>query len=530
MPYVVDLDPTQITDRAAFGLPTLTNEAPPLFRCRGDFSLQELGAEATTLGWDTAFAIRLTDVNAVLRSSGNYPRAFAIVIDSGQNWTLKDGRFGTWQLARGGSGGIMFVSTPIDDGSMTFGGQSYSLKGATVYVSVKLKYIPQKSGMAAFTLGDQTFHGRGSADGDNSALEIDDLITDPVARSEQDPAVVIQNITYPNPAPPVWVQALINEAFRAWFTQNIVRFAYVFATVNLNERAAEERFQWVKPTYTSYAYFDGITDDNSYFGVLNMTDDRSADGLTNQLAPGAIPRGARAGFSISMERFLEKLVLPGLAKGFPHAATSDFKMTGNNTIIENTRPIETDKVRVNGINYTPRIQKFVLQIIGAEIQIRTLTKIEISPGIRAWVDGTSYQEIIVVTKPDGSQTLDFRQTREPLQNHWIDKDIGIIITEIIIGIVGAVAGIVAGAVIKGAVKIIIALVIIAIVAGLAAATPALIAAVAGGGAAAALPPIDLLILNSTAPIRWPGASKFTLTSAGLNGSFQLGGNPGFQGS
>ena len=170
-----------------------------------------------------------------------------------------------------------------------------------------------------------------------------------------------------------------------------------------------------------------------------------------------------------------------------------------------------------------------VQIVGSEVQVRTLTKIEISPGIRAWVDCTSYQEIIVVTKPDGSQTLDFKQAREPLQNHWIDKDWWVTLTEVIIGIVGAVAGAVAGKIIQGAAKILIALIIIAIVAGLAAATPELVAKVAGGGAAEALPPINIIVLNSTAPIKWPGASEFTLTSAALNGSFQLGGNPGFLG-
>ena len=531
MPYdVLEVDPTQVTDRADLGLPSLTTGASPLFRRRDELSPQELGLEGTTLGWDTAFAIRLPDVNSALKNSGNYPKDFAGVIDQEEKWELKDGKFGTWQLARGGSGGIVFVSIPIDDGLMTYGEKSYPLKGATVYVSVKLRYVPQKPSLTDIDVGGRTFQIQPlSSDGDDPELEIDDLITDPMARSVQDPAVVIQNITYTGTEPKPSTQALIKEAFQEWFNKNVVRFAYVFATVNLNERAAEERFQWVKPTYTSYAYFDGSTDDNSYFGVLNMTEDRSADGLTNQLAPGSIPSGARAGFSIGMERFLEKLVLPGLAKGFPHASTSDFKMTSNNTIIENTRPIESDKVKVNGIDYTPMIQKFVLQVIGSEVQIRTLTKIEISPGIRAWVDCTSYQEIIVVNKPNGTQTLDFKQTREPFKNHWIEKDPWVTITEIIIGIVGAVAGAVAAKILQGAVKIMIALIIIAIVAGLAAATPELVAKVAGGGAAEALPPIDLIVLNSTAPVNWPGASKFTLTSAGLNGSFQLGGNPGFSG-
>lgn len=526
MPVELTLDdPTAVTDRSLFALPTMTDGAPPLFVRRDEMSAAMLAAEGTTLGWDTTFAIRLKDVNAVLAKSGAYPRDFSGVIDPEQNWEIKDGKFGTWQMARGGSGGIVFLSMPVTAGTMTFGANSYPLAGTTVYVSIKLKYVPQKTGANEVTVGDVTLHvGRL---GDNEAIQVDDLISDPTARSEADPAVVIQNITFSGPPPTALVQALMNEGFRQWFNAHLSIFAYVFATVSLNERAAEERFQWVKPTYTSYAYLDGTTDENSIFGVLNMTDDRSPEGLTNQLAPGAITSGARAGFSISMERFLEKLVLPGLAKGFPHASSTDFTMKSNNTIIENTRPIQTDTVRYNGTTYTPYIEKFVLQIIGSEIQVRTLTKIDISPGIRAFVDCTAYQEIVVVNKPDGTQTLDFKEARPSDKNHWIEKDLWITITEVVIGIVAAVAGAVAAKVIESAVRIMIAIIIIAIIAGLAAATPELVAAVAGGGAAAALPPITLIVLNSTAPIKWPGAADFKLTSAALNGSFQLGGNPGF---
>lgn len=516
MSIVLEQDPGKIEEALEFVLPTL-NARPSLFRSRSEMAPFENSDEATTLGWDTVFAIRLSDVNAALVRSGQYPRTFEK--DLGSGWSI-NGQFGAWQMSRGGSGSIVFMQIPITAGTMAYSGDTYALQGATVYISVKLQYVPQIP-TTGISVNDFMMGVRGAD------LEVDELKTNWMDRSEADPAVVVQNITFASTPPSPLIRALMTEAFRQWFTDNLVQFAYTFSTVCLNEHAAEEQFQWVKPTYTSYGYLDGATDDTSIFGVLCMTDSRSPLGLTNQLAPGAIPKDARAGFSISMERFLEKLVLPGLSRGFPDASASDFTMKSNNTIIENTQPIQTEAISYGGIPYYPWIQKFTLQVVGSEVQVHTVTKVEISPGIRAWVECTSYQEIIVVDKPDGTQTLNFKEARPADKNYWIEKDVGIIITEIIIGIIGVVVAGIAKLLITSVAKFIIALIIIAIVCGLAAAIPELIAKVAGGGAAEALPPIDLLILNSTSPIKWPGASGYTLTCAGLNGSFQLGGDPGF---
>ena len=42
-----------------------------------------------------------------------------------------------------------------------------------------------------------------------------------------------------------------------------------------------------------------------------------------------------------------------------------------------------------------------------------------------------------------------------------------------------------------------------------------------------IPPIDLMVINATSPITWPLATGFLLTSAGINESLQLGGDPQF---
>jgi hypothetical protein len=490
---------------------------PALFRHRSTFAAAELSGEVTTLGWDTTYILRVSDVNSVLRTSPTVPKDFDQNVDPSGSYKVS-GKFGSWQIGLGGSGAIIFLAIPITEGSLTAGGNSYDMSGSTAYISVKLKYIPQlPSGARAGQI-------RAGIQG-NDLLEKDDLLTDAEARSDADPAVVVQNLTFSGPPPSTFNRALMIGGLSEWFNANIVKFAYIFATVNLNQIASDKEFQWLKPTYTGYGYFDGRDQESSYFGILCMTENRGADGLSNQIAPGSIPSGSRAGFNIAVSRYMEKVIFPGLVKGFPHATASSFRLTANNTVIENKEKIECNKIRVGAINYTPYIHDFVLQVIGDEIQVYTRTVTEISPGIRSVVENTSYQTIYVVRKPDGSQTLDFKQTRDPKTNSYIDKDPWVTITELIVSIAGAVAGIVAATVIKGVVKIILACVIIAIVFGLAAATPELIAQVAGGGAAKQLPSIDLMVLNSTAPVEWPGGRAFTLDNVFLNGAIQMGGNP-----
>lgn len=497
------------------------NDATPkAFRHRSTLTAAEIADEVTTLGWDTTYVLRVKDVNAVLAKATDVPNVFNQIVDPNENYAIQ-GSFGAWQISLGGSGGIIFLQAPITQGTMTLGKKNVSMANSTVHIAVKLKYIKQTQPggpsevEAVFSLQN------------NELLEIDDLNVDVKARSEADPAVVVNNLTFAGTPPPTMDRALMVGALDVWFNANISLFAYIFATVNLNQNAAQLEFQWLKPTDNGYAYFDGIDEDSAYFGVLCMTGGRSTDGLSYQLAPNSIPRGSRAGFNISMQRYMQEVILPAMGKGFPHASASSFTLRNNETTIENTEDIRCDDIKVGAIWYTPYIKNFVLQVVGSEIQIKTKTVTQISPGILSVVESTTYQTIVVVEKPDGSQTLDFKEVKPPTTTSFIDKASWVIITEIIVSIAGVIALGVAKVVIKGAVKIIIACVIIGIVFSLAAATPALIAAVAGGQAADKLPPITLMVLNSTSPVHWPSSSGFVLDKDGvhMNGAFQMGGNP-----
>lgn len=511
MSTTIESPRTQVSAFNSFEVPRYADVQPEVFVPRDQMHSSLLAAEADTLGWDCVNAIRLPQVNAAMLQSDLYPKSFDTTIQEG--WSLT-GSFGPWSLVRGGSGSILFLRTPLTTATMRFPNvPDLQLTGGRATVAIKLQYLPQPP--AAASGGD-----RGQGEEPEATREY--LASDVVARSADDPAVVIQSIDYGDATPNEVQKALFAGALADWFNANLDQFTYVFTVVNLNARAAKEQFQWLKPTYSSYAYFNGADDDSSYFGVLNMTSDNSPDGLTNQLPPSAIPSGCDASVLISNQMFLRQMILPGLTKTFSRATVSDFTIRSGG-VIEALNTVTLDDIRIDALSYTPQMLSFKLQTVGDQIQIDTKTQVNVSPGIDVFITATEYYTIKLIDKEGGGQTLDFVQAREPKRDHWLKTATWITVTEILIGIAAAIASTVAGKLIQTLVRRIIAIVIIALVAGLAAAIPEIIAMVMEGKAAEALPSIGDLVAEASGDVEWPNSSGLVLSKVELNGSLQLGG-------
>ncbi|MEN8130144.1 MAG: TULIP family P47-like protein [Pseudomonadota bacterium] len=487
-------------------LPDVSKIQPSIFVPRHELAPEVLAAEANTQGWDTASAVRLTQVNAALTKSDVSPKSFSYEVS--KDWTA-NGDFGPWTMSRGGSGSIVFLKVPITKASMTASSKKLDIVDGYVTIQVKLNYLPQPEGK----------------DADKGVPN--DLVTDFKERSPEDPAVVIQNINYGSATPPPDLQALFYFIIDLWFNDNLKLFNYVFAVVSLNQVSKSKQFDWLKPTYTSYAYYDGDKDtpseDEGYFGVLNMTNGKAPSGLANQLPASAIPPDQGAALLIGNNLFLENMILPAVQGAFPDASASDFTITNDFSSVELKQPLDIDQVKVGLIWYQPTVTSMILQIVGDEIQTRMSVHVPISPGIDSYVTMETWNRLELVTKPDGTQTIGWVESREPIKNSYYTKSVGVIVTEVIVAIIGAVAVGVAGKLLTGIVRVVV-IIIIGIIAGLAAATPTLIAETISKGAANALPPINVMLTEFTDPIEWPDATGFILSSVQLNGSLQLSGN------
>lgn len=465
---------------------------------------------ADTYGWDTAFAIRVDDVNAAIVSAKSSPASFqAQGTDemSGTRFTA-DGTFGDWQITLGGSGTLIHMLTPIPRMTVTAGTKQYVFSGGEAVIEVELEYIPHDEQPDDPAKG--TLHN----------LVVKTAAADPSGN----PVVTINRMSFPQDG---WSEfdAIVAPAVQAWFNENLADFAHVFATVNLGRTADKGQFQWLLPTYTSYAYIDRATQDDSLLGILSMTGGRSADGLAEEISPNAIPAGARAGFLISSQRYLYELLLPSMPLVFKGTSVSDYSVTGDHRSIVLNAPVQLSDVQYNGNSYSPQLQSLTITADAQLLTIDSTTKTEVSWEIWSLCHSVQTYQVVLKDRGDGSQTLDFEPVGTPVQEHWTEKGEGIVITEIIADIIGAVVVAVVG-VLTGGAGFAIAALVVGLLAGLASQIPNLIATVGTDDA----PPMTLLVFNSVDPLQWADQQDFTLTSAGLNLSLQLGGTPHFGGA
>lgn len=470
--------------------------------------------KADTYGWDTAFGIRVDDVNAAIKRAKSSPTAFQAVGEdalSGTKFTVS-GSFGDWRITLGGSGKLIHMATPVTTMDVKGGSAAFTFSEGAFVIEVRLHYLPHTDQPAGST---GTFHD----------LQVKHVSDDP----HNEPIVTIVSSTFPQ-ANYGAVQVDVENAIRDWFNENLKDFTHVFATVNLNRTADKGQFKWLLPTYTSYAYIDGATEDASILGILCMTDGRSAAGKVEEISPNVIPPGSRAGFLISSERFLSEMVLPSMGIVFKGSNPSDYALATDNKSItlKGNNPVQLDDITHDGKTYAPILKSLTIATTDERLMLDATTMVEPSWEIYAYSHNVSAYNIVLHTLNNGKQTLYYQPPPAPYQpteEHWTEKGEGVEITEIIQKIIAALLILVIGIATDGA-GFVAAALIIGLLSGVANEIPAMIAAANTDDA----PPIDMLQFNCVDPLQWADQQDFTLDQAALNESLQLGGTPHFSGT
>jgi hypothetical protein len=277
-------------------------------RRQGEATCRQATVPRTRTAWDTVFAINYTDVNNAIATSKSFPPKFDFEQESDDGDVKMTGTFDAWQIILGGDGQNLWMSMDCPTVAFQMGSVSKSF-AAHVEIEVQLGMLPQPKAT--------------NAKGKND-LKMKSTTT-PAAALGPPPTVVTVRNAKCTPDPGVIVNGVFPECLATWFNQNLQAFNHVFATVDLDADLAKDSagFKWLMPTHTSYAVVDQGTMDSSVFAVLSMTEYREPTRLNHQVSPNAIPTYARAGFLISRERFLEKMVLPGVPALFVKATDSD---------------------------------------------------------------------------------------------------------------------------------------------------------------------------------------------------------------
>ncbi|MEW9529425.1 TULIP family P47-like protein [Microbispora sp. NPDC049125] len=468
----------------------------------------------TTNGWDTVYAIRLSDVNKAIAKKGVSPGKWAATIEASDfsPEITGSGAFGGWSLATGaGSGTNVRMHLPFT-ASVTANGTTHEVTDGVAYALVHMLYLPDSGE---------------TGPGDRQ------LRLQATGGTPDNPVVEVSSVTYTSPARSDGLDRALISLLDKWCNANIATFDHVFATVNIGKHEAEGGgdFAWLNPTYTAYAYADAKTPEEALLGVLCMTSGRSIAGNVDGLSAGALPEGARAGLSISAERFMERMVKPATVSHFPKVDPGIFRVVNNDTQLEATDVIPLDAIRVAASNFYPQMTTFQVTLSESELTTYSYVQTNISPGIDAYAEVTHYATLALGTKSDGTQSLTFVETRPVRQNGWSTVASWVtgveIAADLILAVVSAVTANVATAGKRLVVRVLIAIVaagLIGVIAGVLEKVPEWIA----GAVPDEMPSIDPLVQGATSSVTWPNAGKeFTLTHVVLNGALQLGGTPGF---
>jgi hypothetical protein len=479
------------------------------------------GLKADTYGWDTAFAIRVDDVNAAIKRKGTSPKLFAAKTTDPHTkiGVNVSGAFSDWQITLGGSGKLIHMATPVTKltASGTVPGKgpvSFAYGPGVFEIEVELEFVPHTDPRSA---GTGTFHNlkvRGSASAPNQQVV--------TVLGAYDFGVSVD----PSATPFSAVADDVMAAMQSWFNNNLMDFEHVFATVNLGRTADKGQFAWLLPTYTSYAYIDGPTLDDSILGILCMTEGRPADGLDQQISPNAIPKGARAGFLLAPERFLTEMVWPSMPLVFKGTISADFALNTDKAGLSLAKgEVTIDSLKDDDGNaHTTVLQNFELTTADQSLKVDATTRVEVSPGIKAFTHTVSSYGLTLHTSISGVQSIFYQNLDSIPAEHWTEESEGVKITKILEGIAAGLIVIAIGVATDGA-GLVAAALVLGILAGLGAKIPDIIA----DANTDASPSIDLLVFNSVDPLQWADQADFKLLSVTLNYSVQLGGVPSFSG-
>ncbi len=457
--------------------------------------------EISTFGWDTAFAVRIENVNAAIKNRRASPHGFSYT-DPGDANVHCSGAFGDWAVVRGGDGGGVNVRLPIQNvrGQMkaSSGYTAYSCAGAAVTVTVRLHFF--------------------DAEGNKKHLKVK-----PTSDSPDVPAVEPYDADFSqHPVQPPAAVYAIQAALLEWCMSNLGAFVHVFSIVDINDEADRGVWAFLKPTEVSYAYTDGDSDADAFLGVLAMTMGESSGGLQQVLDTRIVQAGEEGAFCISRTLLLKKLIFPNLQALWPNLRASQVTFAENVIVLNAHEAVDLPQTEYQGTSYTPQLREFSFTIEGPQITVKSYTVTQVQDGVQAWCRATARYTITKGTNKQGQATLAYSQLGTPQVSHGHDIAEWVKITDDILAIVVGIGVAVLVVLTDGAAAVVIA-VVGALIAGAIAVAPEISGLIEDNDA----PAIDLLQENIYAPMVWTDSSDFVVDTVDLDGSLRLGGALGF---
>lgn len=467
-----------------------------------------LESTVTTNGWDTVSICRVTALNKFIETKKTYPTEISHTVGK----LSLSGYFDAWKVVTGGDGRNIKINVPMKSGSFTGrdpdteASINFDLAKVSVDVYVKLNYFPLPDSKV---IKDGTY----------------ELYVNTESKGKSDPIAAVVALDDPNNQIDEYNRALLRFMFEKWLNipANLKKFDTLFAAVLINNMG--EEYKWLKATTISYAYTDKGTDNSSILGILCMTNNRSADGLPNQLPAVILQQDDNAVFLISREIFVKYQLQPSLQYIFTDSPDAKYELDETGTTIF-AKNLNLEKVHVGGTDYFPVAETF--EICFDETYILTETKIHthILPGIDAYSKITTKQTLTLGKNDHGEQVMTYAMVGEPNVENSTQIADWVVVTEIIIALIGAIAIAVVSVVATELVRLIVGIIVALVVAIISITINVIIKKVIAGAIMNELPAIAPMTKVVANQIKWPFSAKdpFVLKNIKYSGAIALDGN------
>lgn len=451
-----------------------------------------LNSSIDTHGWDTVSICRASALNTKIIAEKAYPPKVQEAFP-GSRISI-NAELGAWQIVQGGGGANLQVSIPIKNG-VFYGMQDhddFDLAGSSFNLQICLNFFP-------FT-----------------PPQIEEGKFELHTNTDEKDSITVLKFNYAKGQMDDLNESLIKGVFQKFINmdQNKTFFDTIFSTVLVQGKDnTPEGFQWLKPTQISYAYSDS-SEGVGTFGVMCMTSNEKHGGDGFHDVPSVpLESDQKSVFVVSRECFVKNRFFPQFREFYNNVPQENFTLAENHkSVIAKNLPL--NDVKYNGIPYHPVADKF--EIVFDDSLIRTESNIscQISPGIVLHLNIVTKYELVMSKNDQGENCLAYQAVGDPIVESHVETAKGIIITEIVLGIVGFLISAIAAVLIGAIVAVVIAVITVIAVGVMAFSVHYIIEKMIAEGITAKAPNIDPMVTFVSGQVLWPFCSQggFKLTN------------------
>lgn len=464
---------------------------------------------ASTFGWTLVNGLTEPEVNAAW-AADQPAEVTDFSFDLGDGISVS-GTLGKVSIYDGGpqglqgSGRYLYLAMPLTEGAVTRSGASETVSPGTFVVQTPLAFSPPIPASAPQT-----------ASGTQHVLGVD------WSETASNPAVIDYLYSGAGSLGPV-PSALLRAGFGAWLQKAAAGGKLPklnSATVTVNKTFSH--FAWLQLAQASYAYQGSSADAPGVLGIMGGT---TSPGAFHVLAPDVIPSGSSAGALIGNQAFAREVLLPAAAAAFDGASPGDFELLNDDTSIslKSGKTLKLPPAAVESGDYDLTVTQFSITLQNQQIVSFVEAKTEVEPGVTLFVDVTLYNGLELITKDDGSRTLNYTVTRTADASHRIHNSTGAIIGKVLMSVILTLIFSISGAVAKNLSEKIMLLILATIIKGAITAAQNILPDLLKNGVKAALPSIDEMISTLESSVAWAGkgGKSFAPSGVRLNESVQI---------